>query len=474
MNSFWYSCMGRGPHLPGQSRYHAADAHHNRQRSVSQTGIAPQRWAAFRPYLEKESLAAFFAGLSSGFPYAMIAATLTTRLAQDGIRKSTVTAFSLAFLVYNLKFLWAWMVDGVRLPLLGRLGQRVSWMLFAGCLVIAAVINLALVDPGASVQATAIAAILVAAAGATYDIVIDAYRIETLKPHQLGVGSGMNQYGWRIGSAGAAALALIIAGRFGWHAAYLATLVFALPAMITALVLGEPARHVVVNARRGLAEAGRSIIAPFIEFLQRSGAWLVLLFVLVHKIGDTLSQLTVRLLFNDLAFTNDEIAIYDIGVGFWAYLIGIFIGGALYTRLGLKQSVLLALVLMGVSNFSFALLAAAGHSNLGLAAAIGFENVASGFGGVVVVAYFSALCNLQYTASQYALISASASVVGRVITGTTAGSFIEQLGYVNFYLLTTLMALPGILLFWYMIRTGMVDRALGDAGRNGNAERAKS
>ncbi|MET0281635.1 MAG: MFS transporter [Steroidobacteraceae bacterium] len=422
--------------------------------------------SAFGPYLEKESLAAFFTGLSSGYPYAMIAATLTTRLAQDGIRKSTVTAFSLAFLVYNLKFLWAWIVDGVKLPLIGRLGHRVSWMLLSGCLVMAAVVNLALVDPAADVHAAAIAAILVAAAGATYDIVIDAYRIETLKPHQLGTGSGMNQYGWRIGSAGAAAITLVVAGRTDWHTGYLVTLVFALPAMVTALVMGEPARHIVTQTRRSLASLGQVIVAPFVEFLQRSGAWLVLLFVLVHKIGDTLSQLTVRLLFNDLAFTNSEIAVYDVGVGFWAYLIGIFIGGALYARIGMKRAVLLALVLMGISNFSFALLAAAGHSNIGLAAAIGFENVASGFGGVVVVAYFSALCNLQFTASQYALISAAASVVGRLLTGATAGGLIERLGYVNFYLLTTLAALPGILLFWYMMRTGMVDRALGDAAAN--------
>jgi PAT family beta-lactamase induction signal transducer AmpG len=433
---------------------------------VSRDGTSHPLLRSLKPYLEKESLAAFFVGISSGFPYAMIAATLTTRLAQDGIRKSTVTAFSLAFLAYNLKFLWAWIIDAVRLPLIGRLGHRVSWMLVAGCLVIAAVTNLALVDPAASVQATAIAAILVAVAGATYDIVIDAYRIEILKPYQLGTGSGMNQYGWRIGSAGAAAVALVVAGRYGWNIGYLVTLVFALPAMLTALIMGEPVRHVVHQTRKGLAEVWHSVAGPFSEFFRRHGAWLVLLFILVHKIGDTLSQLTVRLLFDDLNFSNDEIAIYDVGVGFWAYLVGIFIGGVLYTRMGMKRSVLLALVLMGLTNISFALLASAGHSNIGLAAAIGFENAASGFGGVVVVAYFSALCNLEFTASQYALISAASSVFGRIVTGTTAGAMIEKLGYVNFYLLTALAAVPGILLFWYMMRTGMVDRALGDAGRD--------
>ncbi len=422
-------------------------------------------WGSVRPYLERESLAAFFVGVSSGFPYAMIGATLTTRLAQDGIDKKTVTAFALAFLVYNLKVFWAWIVDGVRIPLLGRLGQRVSWLLVAGVAVIAAVVNLALVDPAASIQATVIAAVLVGIAGATYDIVIDAYRIETLKPYQLGVGSGMSQYGWRIGSAAAGAVALVVAGRMGWATAYIVCAAFALPAMLTGLIVGEPVRHVTIE-KKGLAAVWNSIVGPFAEFLQRTGAWLVLLFILVHKIGDTLSQLTVRLLFNDLAYSNNEIALYDVGFGFWAFLVGIFVGGILYTRLGLKRSVLLALVLMGVSNLSFALLAAAGHSNTGLAAAMGFENFASGYGGVVVVAFFSALCNLQFTATQYALISATASVLGRLLSGTTAGRLIEAFGYVNFYLLTTLAALPGILLFWFMMRRGMIDRALGSAGRS--------
>lgn len=422
---------------------------------------------SIRPYLEKESLAAFFVGVSSGYPFAMIAATLTTRLAQDGIEKSTITAFSLAFLVYNLKPLWAWIVDGLRLPFLHRLGQRVSWMLVAGVLVMATTFNLALADPAQNIWWTAVSAVLVGIAGATFDIVIDAYRIETLKPYQLGTGSGMSQYGWRIGAAGAAALALVVAERAGWSVAYMICAVFALPAMLTALILGEPARRQIVAAKRGMSEIWQSIIGPFEEFFRRHGAWLVLLFILVHKIGDTLANLTFRLLFDDLGYTNDEIAIYDVGVGFWALIIGVFIGGIIYARLGLKKSVLIALVLMAVSNLSFAGLAAIGKSNLGMAAAIGFENFASGYGGVVVVAYFSALTDLRFTAAQYALISAGASVVGRFLTGTTAGSLIVNIGYVNFYLLTTLAALPGIVLFWWMMRSGLVDAAMGTAGKIG-------
>ena len=417
-----------------------------------------------KPYLEPAPLAALFLGMSSGFPFAMIGATLASRLAEDGIDKKSVTAFALVILAYNFKWLWAWLIEGVRLPLIGRLGQRVSWMMLAGTLVIAAVINLGLVDPASDLGATVVAAILLGFAGATYDIIIDAYRIELLEPRQLGVGAGMSQYGWRIGASAAGGLALVLAQRFGWEVAYVACAAFALPAMLTALIMGEPARHKPISERRKAAEVVQAIVGPFTEFFRRTGALLVLLFIILHKIGDTLANLTFRLLFNDLGYSKDEIAIYDVGVGFWALLIGVFVGGVLYSKLGLKRSVLVSLILMGVSNFSFAGLAAVGHNNLAMAGAIGFENFASGIGGVTVVAYFSALTDLRFTAAQYALISAAASIVGRVVTGTTAGRMIEAMGYVNFYLLTTLLALPGILLFWLMMRKGLIDQSIGNAG----------
>jgi len=426
--------------------------------------------ASIRPYTEAAPLASLFLGISSGFPYAMIGATLTTRLKQNGIDKATITAFTLVFLAYNFKFLWAWIVDGVRLPLLGRLGQRVSWMLVTGALVIAAVVNLALADPAAGIGTIVTAAILVGLAGATFDIVIDAYRIEILEPRQLGVGSGMSQYGWRIGSAGAGALALVVAARADWHAAYLACAALALPAMLTALLMGEPRRHREPAEKKGVARTIAAVWRPFVEFFARKGAFLVLLFILLHKIGDTLANLTFRLLFDDLHFSNDEIALWDVGVGFWAYLIGIFIGGILYAQLGMKRSVLISLILMAVSNFSFALLAMSGHTNIGMAGAIGFENIASGIGGVCVVAYFSALCDLRFTAAQYALISAAASIVGRFLTGTTAGALIEAMGYVNFYLLTTAAAFPGIILFWFMMRAGLIDQSIGTAGVEGSGD----
>jgi MFS transporter, PAT family, beta-lactamase induction signal transducer AmpG len=437
-----------------------------------ESATAPRDWRSglpegVRPYVEPAPLAALFLGISSGFPFAMIGATLTTRLAQDGITKSTVTAFALTFLAYNFKFLWAPIVDHVRLPLLGRFGQRRSWLWFVGAFVIAAVAFLGSLTPAEAIATVAIAAILVGVAGATYDIIIDAYRIELLEPRQLGVGSGMSQYGWRIGAAAAGALALVLSARYGWTVAYIACTAFALPAMAVGLFMGEPERHREPAPVRSVGQAIIAYFSPLAEFLKRQGALVVLLFVLIHKIGDTLANLTLRLLFEDLGFTNDEIAFYDVGVGFAALLIGVFVGGIMYARMGMKRAVLVSLILMAVSNFSFAALAAVGHTNLGMAAAIGFENFASGIGGVTVVAYLSALCNLRFTATQYALLSALASIAGRFLTGTTAGSLIEWMGYVNFYLLTTLIAFPGVILFWYMIRSGLADVSIGSAGKEG-------
>ena len=409
------------------------------------------------PYMESGPLAAFFLGISSGFPFALIGATLTTRLAQDGISKSSVTAFALTFLAYNFKPLWAPIVDNTALPLLAKYGQRRSWLWFVSFLLICAIVALGLADPSQALSAVAISALAVGVFGATLDIVIDAYRIELLEPSQLGVGSGMSQYGWRIGAASAGAFALLMAQNYDWSAAYISSAIFVLPAVFVGVISGEPTRNIMrastVSRFQGLFE----YFSPLIEFVRRQGAWLVLFFILIHKIGDTLANLTLRLLFDDLGFTNEEIAFYDVGFGFIAFLLGIFFGGLLFSRLGMKRSVFISLVLMAVSNFSFAALALVGKSNLGMAAAVGFENFASGIGGVTVVAYLSALCNLRFTATQYALLSALASIAGRFLTGTLAGGLITEVGYVGFYLLTTVLAVPGVVLFGYMIQKGLVD-----------------
>ncbi|MHA6723709.1 AmpG family muropeptide MFS transporter [Sphingomonas sp. RS2018] len=427
--------------------------------------------AGVRPYLERAPLTALFLGISSGTPFTLLAATLTNRLAEAGIEKKSVSAFALALLIYSFKWLWAPLIDRLRIPLLSNaIGQRRSWLWLAATLSAAAIVVMGGADPARSLQSVVIGALLLGFAGATFDIVIDAYRIETLEPRQLGVGSGMSQYGWRLGAFFTASTALAVANVSGWSWGYWACIPFAFAAPIASMFMGEPERHHEPAPIRGPAALLDAFWRPLADFFRREGAAIVLLFVLVHKIGDTLANLMIRDLLVELGFTKPEILQGDVWVGFLALMAGIFVGGVIYARMGLKRAVMVGLVLMAVSNLSFAGLAAIGHSMPMLAWTIGFENFASGVGGVSIVAYLSALCNLRFTATQFALLSAAAAIAGRFLTGTSAGTIIEAVGYVDFYLITTALALPGIAIYWLMLRSGLVDRTIGSAGIEGEGD----
>jgi len=536
--------------------------------------------ASIRPYSEKAPLAAFFVGISSGLPFTLLAATLTQRLSEGGIERRTISAFAFVLLIYSIKWAWAPIVDRVRLPFSGRFGQRRTWLVLCAAAVIAGIILLARADPADGAQKVLLAALVLGFAGATYDIVIDAYRIELLEPEQLGTGSGMSQYGWRIGAFLAGTVALAGAAQVDWTFGYIACAPLALSAVLVSFWAGEPKRHkvrewpqragagsyvkflvaipVILAAAYGLdyllgsnilfriaifgliypiadltirrahdvgwnghvawillapglaalmanltlfwislamvgalllalafkpgnGQANRfgdapetlaknDVVGPMVEFFRRKGAWLVFIFVLVHKIGDTMANLMVRDLFVTQGFSREEILFADVWVGFACLLIGIFVGGIIYARWGMKPAVMISLLLMGVSNLSFAVLAEIGRSVPMMAFTMGFENFASGVGGVAVVAFLSAVCSLRFTATQFAMLSAAAAIVGRFLTGSLAGRLIDAMGYPNFYLLTTALALPGIVLFWWMIRSGLADAAIGSAGKEGEGD----
>ncbi len=414
--------------------------------------------AAIKPYFEAGPLGALALGMASGTPYAMIASTLTTRLAESGIDKKSVTAFGLALLVYSFKPLWAPLIDRVRLPVLaGLIGQRRAWLLVSVIMASLAITWLGLLDPTADLALFAAAAVAVGFAGATLDIVVDAIRIEWLRADQMGAGSGMTQYGWRMGSYLAGAGALLLAAGGSWALACASAALLFLPALLVAAWLGEPSRPPAPQSGKGLAAAVKdSIIAPLADFLTRPGAGIVLAFVLVHKIGDTVCQLSVRLFYNDLGFTKPEVAYYDVTLGLFGYLGGVFLGGLIYKRVGLAASVFLSLLLMGVSNAAYAGLAIIGHDVWAMAVVQGFENLASGIGGVTVGAWLALLCDRRFTATQFALLSSAAAILGRAFSSGTAGALIESMGYVNFYWLTTVLALPGVLIFAWLWRAGLV------------------
>jgi PAT family beta-lactamase induction signal transducer AmpG len=414
--------------------------------------------AAIKPYFEAGPLGALALGMASGTPYTMIAATLTTRLAESGIEKKSVTAFGLALLVYSFKPLWAPLIDRVRIPVLANLiGQRRAWLVVSILFASLAIAWLGALDPAANIGLFAAAAITVGLAGATLDIVIDAIRIEWLREDQMGAGSGMTQYGWRLGAYLVGAGALLVATRAGWSWAYLVAPLLFLPALLAAALLGEPTRPPAPQSGKGISAVFKdAVVAPLADFLGRKGAWIVLAFVLVHKLGDTVCQLSVRLFYNDLGFTKDEVAFYDVSLGLFGMLAGIFVGGFLYKRLGLAGSVLLSLVLMAATNAGYALLAIIGHDVTALALVQGFENFASGIGGVTIGAWLALLCDRRFTATQFALLSSAAAILGRAFSSGTAGALIESLGYVDFYWLTTALALPGVLIFAWLWRAGLV------------------
>lgn len=400
-----------------------------------------------RPYFERAPLAAFALGVASGTPYTLLAATLTTRLGREGINIRSVAAFALVLLLYNFKVVWA--------PLVDRYGRRTTWITVVGLALVAAIAAFGALDPRVSIATFAAAAIGVGFLGATYDIAIDAYRIELQTPAQLGVAAGMNQYGYQVGFLAVGAIALELARPHDWSLAYLVGGLFVLPAVLAAGLLGEaPYRQPIPPGAR------RSLLQPFIEFLTRPGALIILAFVIFHRLGDTLANLSLRLLLTHSGFTNDEIARYDVGVGGIAFLVGVFVGGLIYTRLGLKRAVIVSLALIAVHHLGYVWLAYHGHSNLGLAAAITLENSTRGVAGMTIVAFLSALCDTRFTATQYALLSTAASVLGRLVQGTLAGSSIERLGFTGFYWVTVGLSVPGLILFLWMARTGIVDRAV--------------
>ncbi|MFT9099727.1 MAG: MFS transporter [Zymomonas mobilis subsp. pomaceae] len=418
---------------------------------------------AITPYFEKTSLAAFFLGIASGVPYTLLAATLTHRLSDAGIDKKSISAFALTLLMYSLKWLWAPLIDRVPVPFLtSAIGQRRAWLWLSGIATAFAIVMLGLADPYHHLEQVIFWAIVLGFCGATADITLDAYRIELLDPSRLGVGSGLSQYGWRIGAFLASSGALFLADKAGWNVGYIACAPFVLIAPFTSVFMGEPSRYREPQALKNPSDMLAAFINPLSDFLKRQGAWLVLLFILLHKVGDTMANLMLRNLLVSLGFTKQEILLGDVNVGFFALLAGVFVGGILFTRMGMKRSVMLSLILMAISNISFAILAHCGHSMPMLIFAVSFENFSSGVGGVTIVAYLSALCSLRFTATQFALLSALAGVLGRFLTGTTAGALIDSMGYVNYYILTTVISLPSILLYAFMMKAGMVDRSVAE------------
>jgi len=426
-------------------------------------GTLATRVSSFKPYLRKMPFVAFLLGISSGFPLTLLLATMTFWLSKVGIDKSAI-GFAIGLTTpYTLKFLWAPLVDKLPLPFLTKaFGQRRGWLFFIQGLLFLALWQLGSSQPENGLALFAFWAIIVAFLSATQDIVIDAYRIEILSEDELAHGTAMNQFGYRTGNliagVGTVWLASTEGMGYGWALAYGLTGFCVIPAALAALYAGTGTfveRHARAAGQSFFGWLQETIVNPFREFLGRDGAFLILLFVLIYKVGDAMGQGMLNPMIVELGFTDTEFIAANKLVGFWALILGSAMGAPFIAWLGMGRALVISGLMMMFSNVLFMVLATVGHNTFMLGLAVGVENFTSGVGLTVFVTYLSGLSSLAYTATQFALLSSFAAV-GRTWLAAPAGFIANGLGWVGFWGFTVAVAAPGMFLLWVLWNKGFI------------------
>jgi PAT family beta-lactamase induction signal transducer AmpG len=409
--------------------------------------------SGFSVYLQPRVLIVAAMGFASGLPLLLTLSTLSLWLAEAGIDKTTIGLFALVGLPYSIKFLWSPVIDRMPLPpFTALLGRRRGWAIAIQALLILAILAMALTDPRIDAGMTAIAALAIAFFSASQDIVIDAYRIEILEEREQGAGAAATQAGYRIGLLASGAGALFIASAFGWFAAFAAMAALMGASMLIVLIAPEPpASATVVRASGIAAQLKLAVFDPLAEFFTRSGWLPILAFILLYKFGDAFAGVMANPFYVEMGFTKVEIASVSKVFGLIATLAGVFIGGAVVARIGVLRALLWCGLLQMLSNLMFAAQALAGHDILVLFATIGLENFSGGMGSAAFVAYLSVLCNLAYTATQYALLSSFMSF-GRTFLSSSSGWIADHVDWVQFFVISTALAVPGLLLLIWMMR----------------------
>jgi MFS transporter, PAT family, beta-lactamase induction signal transducer AmpG len=413
---------------------------------------------AFDTYRQPRLLAILFMGFSSGLPLPLTLGTLSFWLAQSGVSRTAIGLFALVGISYNFKFLWSPVIDTLPIPVLTRwLGRRRSWALAIQAPLALAILALGFSDPSANATGTALLAVVVAFLSASQDIVIDAYRIELLKPEEQGAGAAATQWGYRFGLIAAGAGALYAAAFGGWAVSYAVMAALMSVGMVTVWLTPEPevakptTRSTPPEANRVMRWVRESVVAPLADFLTRPLWAEIVLFIVLYKFGDALAGVMANPLYVSLHFTESEVAGVSKIFGVLMTLVGLSAGGVIVARLGLYPSLLICGVLQNVSTLMYAALALAGHDINMLALSIAAENVTGGMGSAAFVAYLSRLCNVSFTATQYALLS-SLSAVGRTVLSASGGWLADQLDWVPFFVIATVAGLPALLVLLRLMR----------------------
>jgi PAT family beta-lactamase induction signal transducer AmpG len=382
-------------------------------------------------------LVALVMGFASGLPLLLTISLLQAWMKQEGLDLTVIGAMTLVGLPYTLKFLWAPILDRYIPPFLGR---RRGWLLVIQLTLMAAIVGLGQSQPARHPMVMAMAAFLVTFFSASQDIVVDAYRREDLPDKELGLGSSLYINGYRIGMLLASGGGLIMADHMPFSRVYGIMAACLIPAVITTIVAPEP--ETPSGAPLTLKEA---VVAPLVEYFSRSGAVVILAFILFYKVGDTMASAMTTPFYLELGFSKSEIGAVVKLFGFWATIGGSLLGGVIMLRLGITRSLWIFGFLQAVSTAGFALLARVGYNIMMLSGVVAFENLTSGMGTSAYAAFMASITHKKFTATQYALLS-SLMGVPRVMASAPTGYVATVLGWEGFFVGCSLMALPGLLL----------------------------
>jgi MFS transporter, PAT family, beta-lactamase induction signal transducer AmpG len=415
--------------------------------------------------------AALTLGFASGLPFSLPQGTLQAWLATLDIDLKTIGWFTVLTVPYTFKFLWAPLLDRFVPPFLGR---RRGWILIFQMLLAVVIAAMGLQAPNDTIYIVAVLAFLMSFLSASQDIVIDAYRTDTLRAEERGIGSTATQLGWRIATLIAGALALVMSDAIGWRNTYLAMAALMSATAIFTFLAPEPEHRVVPP--RSLAEA---VVGPLRELLQRPGALALLALVVLYKVGDAFAlTLSTAFLIKGVGFSAAEVGAVAKTTNITATIFGTIFGGLLFAKYGLYRSLMAFGILQAVTNLLYALLANIGHSMPAMVLAVGFDNFAGGMGAAAFGAFLMALCDARFSAFQFALL-ASLAAIARTFLGPLAGALVEgtrftgtlfgtpllsiefpALGWAKFFVVTFFSALPGLLLLWWLReRVRALDRA---------------
>jgi PAT family beta-lactamase induction signal transducer AmpG len=423
-------------------------------------------------YLRPRVLIVMFLGFSAGLPLALSGSTLLVWMREAGVDLGTIGLFALAGTPYTIKFLWAPLVDALDVPLLSAwLGRRRGWLIFAQLLLILAIVFLAFTDPAKAPWIVALGAVMVATASATQDIVIDAFRVESLPKNEQAAGMASYVAAYRVGMLLSTAGALFLVSGFeayglskhgAWTAGYVAMAAFVIIGIVTTLVATEPEKSARIEAahksQNPLQRVFKAALGAFGDFWRMEQALAVLAFVVLFKFTDALAGVMTAPFVIDLGFSRNEYAAIIKGVGLAATLIGGFAGGWVARAYPLATSLWIGGVLQALANFAFSWQAIKGHDLAWLTFAIVTENFTSAIGTVIFVAYLSALCkNPAHTATQFALLTALAAI-GRTYLSSGAGYIAEASGWFWFFALCALAGLPGLLLLGWLQMKGHFEK----------------